>query len=268
MNAQLAGLAPTAPFPQMRRTEGRVDIHFHLLPGIDDGPVTLDESVDLAVHAALEGTRTIVATPHVRSDFVTDVAQLPGLVREVRSRLAREGVDITVLCGAELGHDMVGRLSQDDLELIAQGPPGSRWLLVETPFEGITAEFAAATTELRAGGFACVLAHPERGAGVLDDDSRALRTELERGGLLQINGSSLAGWHGDGARDVGFELAATLSAVVASDAHGATRPPALSVAHDLALVRGLGAVVARDLVEVGPRSLLRGGISLPLPVAA
>src|SRR5205085_3459735 len=63
MNAQIAGPTESAPFPQARRATGRADIHFHLLPGIDDGPVTIDESLDLAVHAALEGTRTIVATP-------------------------------------------------------------------------------------------------------------------------------------------------------------------------------------------------------------
>ena len=270
MDAQLAdlGLARPAPFPRTGPARGRADIHFHLLPGVDDGPATLDESAELAARAAAEGTTTIVATPHVRSDFVIDVATLGDLVREVRQRLSRDGIEMTVALGAELGHDMVGTLSQPELELVAQGPHGSQWLLVETPFAGITPEFAAATAELRERGFACVLAHPERGLRILEDDCAALRHELANGGLLQINASSLAGWHGELPREAGFELAARLRAVVASDAHGASRPPALWVAHEIALTRGLGRSLARDLVDVGPQALLRGGLALPMPMAA
>ncbi len=268
MNAQLVGLARPAPFPKLGRSDGRADIHFHLLPGVDDGPATLEESLDLAVHAAVDGTRTIVATPHVRTDFVTDVVELRDGVREVRARLARAGLEITVLLGAELGHDMVGRLSQAELDLVAQGPPGSRWLLVETPFEGLTAEFTEATRELRDRGFSCVLAHPERGLGTLDDDCAALRSEIDRGGLLQVNGSSIAGWHGDVARDVGLELVARLPAVVASDAHGRLRPPALSVASEVAAATGLAPTLTADLIDHGPRALLRTGLPTPLPAAA
>src|SRR3954447_6703299 len=123
----------------------RTDIHFHLLPGVDDGPATLADSVDLARAAARDGTGTVVATPHVRSDFLTDVGQLRDRVREVKSALAADGVPVSVVQGAELGHDMVGRLRQDELDAIAQGPPRRRWLLVETPFTGIDSDFNRAT---------------------------------------------------------------------------------------------------------------------------
>src|SRR4051794_23290810 len=109
----------------------RTEIHFHLLPGVDDGPATLAESIALAHAAVRDGTGTIVATPHVRADYVTDVAQLRDVVREVKEALARERVPISVVLGAELGHEMVGRLHQHELEAIAQGPPRRRWLLVE-----------------------------------------------------------------------------------------------------------------------------------------
>jgi len=255
------------PFPKADGVDGRADIHFHLLPGVDDGPRTLDESLDLAVHAALDRTRTIVATPHVRSDYVTDVSQLTERVREVRARLARAGLRITVLVGAELGHDMVGRLSQAELDIVAQGPAGARWLLVETPFDGLADDFTAATAELRGRGFSCVLAHPERAVRLLDDGGVAVRRELSEGGLLQVNGSSLAGWHGEAARQVGFALVERFPAVVASDAHGATRPPALSIARELTRMRGLGSLTG-DLVEVGPRALLCRGLPLPVSAAA
>src|SRR5919201_5432051 len=139
-----------------------VEIHFHLLPEVDDGPATTEASVRLAEAAASDGTGTIVATPHVRSDFLTDVSDLPERVREVQQALDRERIAVRVLPGGELGYDMVGRLTQPELEVLAQGPPGCRWLLVESPFAGFGPDFPAATDELRDRGFGVVVAHPER----------------------------------------------------------------------------------------------------------
>ena len=65
------------------------DVHFHLLPGVDDGPEDMAESVELARAAVADGTTTVVATPHVRTDFVTEPLELPERVREVREALAR-----------------------------------------------------------------------------------------------------------------------------------------------------------------------------------
>ena len=104
-----------------------VELHFHLLPGVDDGPDTMADSLELARLAVEQGTGTVVATPHVRRDFVTDVWELPGRVAELRAALARENVPLTVLCGGEIGHAMVGRLGQAELELLAQGPADGRW---------------------------------------------------------------------------------------------------------------------------------------------
>jgi tyrosine-protein phosphatase YwqE len=99
----------------------RADIHFHLLPGVDDGAANLEESVELARLAEADGTGVIVATPHVSAQYVTDVSDLPDRVAEVRARLRLEGVDVDVRCGGELRHDMVGRLGQSDLDTIAGG---------------------------------------------------------------------------------------------------------------------------------------------------
>src|SRR5437764_451447 len=90
----------------------RADIHFHLLPGVDDGAANLEETVELARRAEADGTGVIVATPHVRSDFLTDVSDLPDRVAEVRARLALEDIDVDVRCGGELGHEMVGGLGR------------------------------------------------------------------------------------------------------------------------------------------------------------
>lgn len=243
----------------------RIDLHFHLLPSVDDGPADLADSIQLARAAVEEGTGTVVATPHVRSDFVTDVTGLPGLVAEVRAALARAGVPLTVLCGGELGHDMVARLGQAELDVIAQGPPHARWLLVETPFEGIDEGFHTATEELRDRGFGVVLAHPERSADASLDASAGLRRERALGAAAQVNALSLTGGHGPEAREAALALLTEgLADVVGSDAHGPTRPPALLDARAAMTRAGLG---GHALTDAGPRRLLARGPA-PAPLAA
>ncbi len=101
-----------------------VDLHFHLLPGVDDGPADLPASLELARAAREAGTGAIVATPHVRPDLgTTDAREIEGRVRELRAALAAAGVRLEVSCGGELGHEMAFVLRQDELELLAQGPP-------------------------------------------------------------------------------------------------------------------------------------------------
>lgn len=152
-----------------RNALGRADLHCHLLPGVDDGPSKMEQSVELAAAAAADGTTTIAATPHVRGDHVTDVWELPYRVGDPETRLRAEGIDVAVRLGAELGHNMVGRLAQDELDLIALGPPGARWLLVEAPFDGYTEGFAQAAAAGAGWDVACRLVNsaprrvPERG---------------------------------------------------------------------------------------------------------
>jgi protein-tyrosine phosphatase len=246
------------------------DLHFHLLPGVDDGPADLAASLELAREALAEGTRTVVATPHVRADLgLTDAADIDARVRELRSRLAAARVPLEVRCGGELGHEMVSGLSHWELDLLAQGPPGARWLLVETPFHGIGEDFHCATAELRERGFGVLVAHPERSADAALDGGAGLRREVESGSLAQLNAQSLTGGHGEEAREAAWMLlGAGLVAIVASDAHGPTRPPALRAAHGALLEGGLSPAAASALVGSAPRSLLERGIGPRVPVAA
>lgn len=248
----------------------RVDLHFHLLPGVDDGPATIDASVELARAAVADGTGAIVATPHVRRDFLTDVRDLPDRVREVRERLATECVPLRVLCGAEVGHEMVGRLSQRDLDTVAVGPPGARWILLETPFEGIDDDVHAATDELRDRGLGVVLAHPERSAGVLDDGGAELRLEQARGTGLQVNATSITGDHGALAEIAGMQLLAEgLVEALASDAHSRDRGPALGRALSAAAISGgTSAAVVHRAIDLAPMRLVSRGLTPAVTAAA
>jgi protein-tyrosine phosphatase len=241
---------------------GRADLHFHLLPGLDDGPADLADSIELARAAVAQGTAMVIATPHVRSDFVTDVADLGDRVAELRLRLADAGVPLAVGRGGELGHDMVPRLSQPELEAIAQGPPGARWLLLEAPWEPYGEDFHAAAAELRERGFGVLIAHPERSADAELCGCEGLERELQAGSRAQVNAMSLTGGHGPAAQRAAFELIGNDRALlVASDAHGPTRPPHLRAAQRELVEHGVAAAVARRLTRDAPLQLLAHGMA-------
>jgi protein-tyrosine phosphatase len=244
------------------------ELHFHALPGLDDGPASLEESLDLLRLAARDGTGTVVATPHVRTDFLTDVSDLPDRVRELSAAATAEGIAVDLRTGGELGHDMVGRLGQLELNVIAQGPPEGRWLLVEAPFHAIGEDFHAATDELRDRGFGVLVAHPERSADASLDGAAGLRRELAAGSLAQVNAQSITGDHGSEAHTAALELIADgLASVVASDAHGPTRPPLLGEVRRLLADDGFDVGLCRSLTVGRAGGLLARGIRRPALVA-
>ena len=239
----------------------RTDLHFHLLPGLDDGPASVEESFALARLAVEDGTRSIVATPHVRPEYVTNVDDLPDRARALEERLAGEDISLRVSAGAELGHEMVGRLGQDELRSVSVGPPDAPWVLVECPFAGLDHDLHAATRELRERGFGVVLAHPERSTGVLAERLGRLEHELRHGSLLQVNALSLAGDYGPAARTAGEDLVrGGVVSVLASDAHSPRRRPALRTGERLVERLGLSRRAARRLTHERPHALLRHGV--------
>ena len=237
---------------------GRADVHFHVLPGVDDGPATLEESVALTKMALEDGTLTIVATPHVCE---IDVGELDERVREVRAELARQRLPVELIGGGETAADDVARLSQEELEAVAQGPPGARWVLLESPHNGAAKAFTAAADELRARCFGVVIAHPERSAALGHGTSAVIRRELELGSWLQVNGMSLVGRYGDTVRGAALQLLGNEERVIlSSDAHSPTRPPCLSDAIRRARSDGVPARRLQIAGYVGPRALLRRGV--------
>jgi protein-tyrosine phosphatase len=246
----------------------RAELHFHLLPGVDDGPVDLDDAVELARLAVADGTRVVTVTPHVRDLLAAGIlGEVPARVREVQDALDAAGMPLEVRTGAELAHDDLPALGDRGLDQIAQGPPGRRWVLIEAPLLGGAEGFLEATSELRARGFGTLIGHPERCADLMLTDGAVAR-ERAAGAVLQVNASSLTGRHGAGARAWGIELLRAGDAeVIASDAHRVTRPPQLSAALEVLAAAGMPAVALEPLVEAVPRSLLAHGIA-PLRRAA
>src|SRR5258705_11137849 len=113
--------------------------------------------------AVAAGTSRIVATPHVER---LDILDLPDRVHELRRALADERIPLAVECGGEIKPRTVFSLRQEELEVIAHGPPGARWLLYEVPFRGADDQFLEGARELTHRGFALLCRHPQRSQGL------------------------------------------------------------------------------------------------------
>ena len=198
-----------------------VDLHCHILPGLDDGPSTLEAAVDLGRAAAAAGVDTVVATPHVREDYPFPIALIDERVDAVRSALGRAGIPLRILSGGELALSMIPELDDGHLARLCLGE--GRYLLVESPYTQAPSLLETALFDLQLRGFRPLLAHPERSVNFLRDPDRLERL-VEKGVLCSVTAMSVAGAFGDTIRDFTSRLfAAGAVHNVASDAHDAAR---------------------------------------------
>jgi protein-tyrosine phosphatase len=236
------------------------EIHFHLLPGVDDGPPTLEETLELARAAVADGTGTIVVTPHVSLDNGLDVGALAETFAETKAAIAEARIPVDVHLGGEVSHHRVAGLTQSDLETIANGPAGARWILLEASLEGLDDGFTAAAEELRARGFGVVMAHPERSLVRSSPEAWSIvEHEIRAGSVPQVNAWSLMERYGETVKRLALRvLDAAPVAAVASDAHGPLRPPSLTPALDI--LDTLDRADTARHVEAVPRALLERGL--------
>jgi protein-tyrosine phosphatase len=235
-----------------------IDLHAHILPGVDDGPASLEESVALARAAVDAGTRVLAATSHVSHMFPTDPRVFPGRLAAVREALAEADVPLEVVPGGELAPTRVPDLDDDALrELALDGGP---YLLFECPFSPHADHLEPLIGDLQHRGWRILLAHPER-AGALQRDPGRFARLVADGALVQITAGSLTGQFGQTARRFSVDaLREGLVHVIASDAHDPIdRPPGLTAGlaaaeHD---VPGIGAH-AEWLTQEVPAAILAG----------
>ena len=195
-----------------------IDLHSHVLPGLDDGASQLEVALAILRAAQDDGVGAIVATPHVRHDYPTTSAQMRAALAELCDAARSAGLTIEVLPGGELALDALTRL--DDVERSGfwlGGRPGL--LLVETPYHGWSFAIESVIDSLAAAGVTPVLAHPERNPAV-QDRPELLRRLVDLGAVVQLTAASLDGRLGRRSAVTGRALLdAGLAHVVASDAH-------------------------------------------------
>ena len=231
-----------------------IDLHTHILPGVDDGAASIEESVELARAAAAEGIVVIVATPHVREDYPTSADTMERLVGEVRQALAAARVQVDLRPGGEIALDQLGSLSRHELRRFGLGG-NPDLVLVECPYSVWPPSLDAQVVGLLEAGFSVVLAHPERNPDVETRPER-LRMLVDAGVAVQITAASLDGRGDRRARSVALDLVDRgLAQVLASDTHSArVRSPGLAAA-----AATLGdEVLARWLTRDVPAALLEG----------
>jgi protein-tyrosine phosphatase len=155
----------------------------------------------------------------------------------------------------------VAALSQEELETIAHGPPGRRWLLLEVPFRGLDEDLIAGADELRRRGFDVLLAHPERASG-FRASIPLLDEQVRRGARIQMNVGPLTGAESPVREDAARRLLRTgLVTALATDAHPPGRPYTLRQGRQLAEAAGVSAGQAARLVDDAPRAFLAQGLS-------
>lgn len=215
-----------------------IDLHCHLLPGVDDGALDDADSLAMARIALRDGVTAICATPHLRHDHDVRIAELPGRRAALQDLLDANGVGLRVLPGGEVAERAVDGLSDDELRAVALGG-GGRWILLEPRPGALSATLVDTVERLRRRGFRALVAHPER--HLAEDLFARLAAAIAAGALVQATAAHVE--QGPAAKGMAELARRGLLHVVASDAHSSHggRQVRLSGALErLAEVEGLG----------------------------
>jgi protein-tyrosine phosphatase len=203
-----------------------IDLHSHLLPGIDDGAADIAASVAMGRAAVEGGVEQIVATPHVSGTYQNDARTFPGRVAAVQAALDEAGLALRVHSGAEVSHAMVNDLPDAALRACTLGD--GDYLLLEPPYTGPAPFIDRMAEDLQSRGYKILIAHPER-IGAFQRNIDLLARLVELGCLTSVTAGSVAGQFGGAVRRFSADLFARgLVHNLASDAHDAEfRSPAL-----------------------------------------
>jgi protein-tyrosine phosphatase len=239
-----------------------IDLHVHVLPGVDDGPERVEDAVALVAAAAAAGTRRMAATSHVSDRYPNRSAELAAARMELEAALASAGVGVAIACGAEIALPQLAQLPEPELDALALG--GGAYLLVESPLEPSVGDVEGPLLELLAAGRRIVLAHPER-SPAFQRDPRLLGALSARGVYTSVTAAAFTGRFGKTVRRFAERmLAEGLVHNVASDGHDLrSRSPVMAEGLE-AVTAAAGAAHARWLTEVVPAAILDGR-AVPAP---
>ena len=230
-----------------------IDLHLHLLPDVDDGPEDLAGVVQMLDLAAAFGYTKLIATPHLVDGLeIAYHEHVQARYATVLPEAQRRGIEIGLGYEHRLAPDSAARLQDGEPSTLA----GSRTVLVELPFHGWPTFTEFALAELRAAGYAALLAHPERYAAAQDDPEKIVAL-AESGVMMQLTIGSLTGLFGKPAKELSeLMLRRDLVTVLASDAHSSGRRYQ-SVPEGLDRARALvGSERVRQLTIENPAALL------------
>jgi protein-tyrosine phosphatase len=234
-----------------------IDIHCHLLPNVDDGPKTWDDTLALVALGMEEGIETFVATPHILDGLNAERDRLlRARFSELEERLDAEGLHVEVVLGSEIFYQF-GLEKIRDLEAATFGGNG-RYFLMELNLASFPPHLEQTLSRLQTMGLSPILAHAERYVK-FSGNLKRLRELIYQGVLVQVNSGSLTGRFGRRIQKVSHRLLAeNLVHFVATDAHNiTTRPPLLREAMDV-VADSKGADEVQRLFHDNPLRAIRG----------
>jgi protein-tyrosine phosphatase len=240
---------------------GVIDLHSHILPGVDDGARTLEEARALASRAVADGVEAIAATPHVRADFPTRAEVMEEGVAELRADFHEQGIRLQVLHGGEIDLSLLWAIPADELVRLTIAQTG-RYLLLEFPYRRWPLALDSAVSGLVRRGIIPLLAHPERNPEVQDRPAR-VESLVEAGALVQVTAGSLEGRLGRASQLTARRLLELgLVHTLASDSHG----PHIREGGLAAAAEAVGnEELARYLTREAPAAIVAGELVPPIP---
>ncbi len=231
-----------------------IDLHCHILPGVDDGARDLDDSAGMARDAAADGVETVCATPHIRHDHDVRIHEVAGRVAALNARLREDGTPLVVLQGGEVAETAVEDLSEEELARVALG--SGRWVLLEPAPGPLTDSLSRRVEHLSERGHRSLIAHPERHLSA--DMFERLAGLIADGALVQATAYFFL-WEASAAGMLALAEAGLVH-VLGSDAHSSHggRPVHLSAALEkLREVERLAPHV-EWMAEAAPRAIVKG----------
>jgi protein-tyrosine phosphatase len=232
-----------------------IDLHCHLLPGIDDGAPDLATSLAMARIAANDGIKVIACTPHIYPGmYDNNGPAIRRAVAELQTRLDEAGIPLRLTLGADthLVPDLVTGLRAGRIPTLHD----SRYFLLEPPHHVAPPRLAETVFDLLAAGYIPVITHPER-LSWIEDRYETFMELARKGAWLQVTAGSLTGRFGKAAQYWGERLLDEgWVHILATDAHGVDRRPPLLAEGQRAAERWLGAGETDHLVAIRPQGIL------------
>lgn len=245
-----------------------IDLHCHILPGIDDGAAALGVSLDMARASVADGVSVLACTPHILPGLYDNAGpQIASAVQYLQDALEQEGVPLRLVTGADVHMvpDLIAGLRSGRIPSIA----GSRYVLVEPPHHTAPPRLASFFFGLLVEGFVPILTHPER-LNWLRHQYDTVRQLIRAGVWMQITSGSLTGAFGRNAQYWAHRmLDEGCVHILATDAHDThRRPPDLSRGRDAAGAR-VGTEEAEHLVLTRALGVIENEApaNLPMPAA-
>jgi protein-tyrosine phosphatase len=236
-----------------------IDLHCHLLPGIDDGPKSIEESLAMARHAANAGITKIVTTPHITPGrYDNTMASIQPVFENLKAAIKEQDIPIEISFAAEIRFDpiIIDMVNNDTLPVLGEYE-GERIILLEFPHSHIPPGSEDLIRWLAERGVRVLIAHPERNGSVLGNIEK-ITPLIKMGCLLQITAGALTGVFNEDPRECALELLKRgWVSIIASDAHNIhARCPDLEPARQQA-TKIVGEEKASDMVISRPASIAK-----------